>query len=63
MGDKIQTDVCSREKKALLSALSEMDLNAGMIINDSEKRVEKSGNRTLNIVPIWEWLLNQKVGY
>lgn len=58
--DLTHIDACSREKKALLTALSEMDLSAGMIINDSEKRVEKSGNRTLNIVPIWEWLLNQK---
>jgi hypothetical protein len=59
--DLTHIDACSREKKALLSALSEMDLNAGTIINDSEKRVEKSGNRTLDIVPIWEWLLNQKL--
>ena len=56
--DLAHIDTFSREKKALISGLKELKINTGTIINDSEKRVEQCGNYRLNIVPIWEWLLN-----
>lgn len=56
--DLAHIDTFSREKKALISGLKELKIDTGTIINDSEKRVEQCGNYRLNIVPIWEWLLN-----
>jgi hypothetical protein len=56
--DLAHIDTYSREKRALISGLKELKINAGTIINDAEKRVEKFEDYSLNIVPIWEWLLN-----
>jgi hypothetical protein len=55
--DLAHIDTFSREKRALISGLKELKINAGTIINDAEKRVEHCENYELNIVPIWEWLL------
>ena len=55
--DLNRIDTFSREKKALVSGLQELGLTTGTIVTDHEKRVEKVGEFTLNIVPAWEWLL------
>ena len=55
--DLNRIDTFSREKKALVSGLQELGLTTGTIVTDHEKRVEKVGELTLNIVPAWEWLL------
>jgi predicted AAA+ superfamily ATPase len=51
-------DTFSREKKALVSGLNEFGIDTGTIITHYEKRVERLGKYTLDIVPIWEWLLS-----
>ena len=56
--DLTYIDTFSRKKKALLSGLNELGIDTGTIINDSEKRVEPCRDYMLNIIPIWEWLLN-----
>ncbi len=56
--DLTRIDAFSREKKALLSALSELRITTGTIINETVKRMEQSGSYSLNILPIWEWLLS-----
>lgn len=56
--DLTRIDTFSREKKALLSGLSELKMNTGTLINASEKRNEQHGDYTLDIMPIWEWLIN-----
>jgi len=56
--DLTRIDTFSREKKALLSGLSELKMNTGTLINASEKRNEQHGDYTLDIMPIWEWLMN-----
>ncbi len=56
--DLTRIDTFSREKKALFSGLSELKMNTGTLINESEKRSEQRGDYTLNIIPIWEWLIN-----
>ena len=55
--DLTHIDTFSREKKALLAGLNELGIDKGTIISGSEKRVEQSGKHTLDIVPVWEWLL------
>lgn len=55
--DLTHIDTFTREKKALVSGLKEFGIDTGVIITDSEKRVEQIGKYTLNIVPICEWLL------
>jgi predicted AAA+ superfamily ATPase len=55
--DLSQIDTFSREKKALLSGLRELKINTGIILTDSHKQVERVGEKTLKIVPVWEWLL------
>ena len=55
--DLNRIDTFSREKRALISALKELGLGAGTIVTDHEKRVERAGGFTLNIMPAWEWLL------
>ena len=51
----------SREKKALLTGLHELEVNTGTIITGYEKRVEHIGKYTLNIIPVWEWLLRPEI--
>ena len=55
--DLTQIDTFTREKKALVSGLNDFGVDTGIIITANEKRVEQTGKYSLNIVPIWEWLL------
>lgn len=55
--DLSQIDTFAREKKALAAGLKELGHDQGTILTDHEKRIEQIGNFTLNIVPVWEWLL------
>jgi hypothetical protein len=50
-------DTFSREKKALKSGMNVVGIDTALIITNNEKRVEHNGEYTLNMVPIWEWLL------
>ena len=51
------TDTFSRETKSLLKAASVLECESLLIITrDEEKNLEVSG-RTVNILPVWKWLL------
>jgi len=58
--DMAHINTYNREKKALLAGISELGLSTGLILTKDEKRLEKHGNYSLKIVPVWEWLLNLK---
>ncbi len=58
--DMVHINTYNREKKALLAGISELGLLTGLILTKDEKRLEKHGNYSLKIVPVWEWLLNLK---
>ncbi len=58
--DLSHIDTFSREKNALVSGLQELGLESGYILTAHEKRVETVGKHTINIMPVWEWLLNSK---
>ena len=51
------TDTFTREMKSLLKAASVLECESLLIITrDEEKTIEVSG-RTVNILPVWKWLL------
>lgn len=56
--DMVHIDTYNREKRALLAGTKEMGLSTGLILTNDEKRLEKHGNYSLKIIPVWEWLLN-----
>lgn len=47
-----------REVKALVEALNELNLNKGLILTNSEKEAIKIDNKTIEIIPVFEWLLS-----
>ena len=51
-------DTFSREKESLLAGLHELDMDSGTILTDHERRTESVRKYTINIIPVWEWLLN-----
>ncbi|EKD56357.1 MAG: hypothetical protein ACD_58C00214G0004 [uncultured bacterium] len=46
-----------REVKALVEALDELNLKNGTILTNSEKETIKIDNKTIEIMPVCEWLL------
>ncbi|MCP4578589.1 MAG: ATP-binding protein [Deltaproteobacteria bacterium] len=58
--DLSNIDSFSREKKALLAGMRELGIKTGLILTLNEKRVEEGDNYSLNIIPVWEWLLTSK---
>ncbi len=46
-----------RELGGMLKALKEFNLDEGTIITEDIESVEKHGNKTVNFVPLWKWLL------
>jgi hypothetical protein len=49
------------EKKALLSGLRQLGLETGIILTQHEKRVEKTKDYILKIMPVWEWLVMPEI--
>ena len=65
-GKKMLIQVCfdlghietfNREKRAILAGIRELELKSGLILTLHEKREEKIENCSLQIMPVWEWLL------
>ena len=54
--ERIQT--VHREKKALLTAMDELGLDEGLILNFDVKKDEKTPRGTVRYRPVWEWLLD-----
>lgn len=49
--------VIEREERALIAGMEELGLKEGIIINEDIEKVEKIGNRKINYIPLWKWLL------
>jgi predicted AAA+ superfamily ATPase len=69
-GDKIieAIQVCcdistadERETRSLLSALDKFDLDKGTIISGDIRDVKNIGEKTIEYIPLWEWLLSSSI--
>ena len=49
-----------REVQALLEAMEEVKDSTGMIITEDEKDTLKFGEKTITVLPVYEWLLLSK---
>ena len=47
-----------REKKGLITAMEELGVREGCIINKDTSREEKIGDKTIQYIPLWQWLLS-----
>jgi hypothetical protein len=56
--DLSHIDTFNREKRAILAGIRELGLKSGLILTQHEKREEKIENYSLQIMPVWEWLLS-----
>ncbi len=59
--ERLQT--LQREKKALLSAMEELGLEEGLILNLDVKKDEETPQGIIRYRPVWEWLLNPKASW
>ena len=50
-------DTYSREMSSLLKFLDANEEYSGLIITYNQEKVISTGNRDINVVPIWKWLL------
>ncbi len=46
-----------REERALAAGLKYLDLREGIIINEDVEKKEERGNKKINYIPLWKWLL------
>lgn len=51
-----------RETKSLLKAMSEFNINEGLIITDDEEGEQKEGDFIIRFIPLWKWLLREEIG-
>ena len=49
----------AREKAGLLEAMERFNLKKGTILTKSQKETIKEGRKTIDIIPVWEWLLEK----
>ena len=47
----------SREKTSLLCAMNELGFGTGKIITLDEEKILKEGDKTVEIIPAWKYLL------
>lgn len=52
--------VIEREERALCAGMGELGIEEGIIINADIEKVEKRGNRKINYIPLWKWLITKK---
>jgi predicted AAA+ superfamily ATPase len=55
------SDVQKREKRALVKASKELHCKELVIITLDEEKEEKINSRIIKIIPVWKWLLGQRV--
>jgi predicted AAA+ superfamily ATPase len=55
--DLSHIDTFNRERRAIQEGIKELGLDSGLILTTDEHRQEKIGSHTINIMPVWEWLL------
>ena len=51
-------ETADREKRALIKGLMELGQKKGTILTMDEKRSGKIKDYTINILPVWEWLIS-----
>ncbi len=49
--------IIEREERALVAGMEELGLEESVIINEEIEKVEKRGNKKINYIPLWKWLL------
>ena len=49
----------AREKAGLFEAMERFSLKKGTILTKSRKETIKEGRKTIDIIPVWEWLLEK----
>jgi hypothetical protein len=50
-----------RECGGLLEAMEEFHLDRGLILTNDQEDTRKAGDRTINIKPVWKWLLDDEI--
>ena len=53
-------DTREREIKSLVRAMQELNLNHGLILTEDEKETIHTKGKTINILPVYQWLLESK---
>jgi predicted AAA+ superfamily ATPase len=53
----LDTETAQREKRALFSAMKELNVKQSLIITYNEYDTIKKKEFTINVVPVWRWLL------
>lgn len=54
----LNTDNLRREVNGLAEAIGELGLSEGFIFTFSQKdELEKDG-KTINVIPVWEWMIH-----
>ncbi len=51
----------SREITSLFCAMKELGLGSGKIITLDEEKILKEGNKTIEIIPAWKYLLRSEI--
>ncbi len=49
--------VIEREERALVAGMEELGLREGFIINEDMEKTEIIGDKKINYIPLWKWLL------
>lgn len=57
--DMQQLETANREKKALVKGMNELGLDSGLVLTMEEKREEIIQGSSIQILPVWEWLLHE----
>jgi hypothetical protein len=54
-----KSEVEQRELKALVEASNELNVKKLTILTWGEKRIIESSGKTVNVIPLWEWLIGE----
>ncbi|MBU3925228.1 ATP-binding protein [Patescibacteria group bacterium] len=49
--------IIEREERALAAGMEDLGLKEGFIINEDIEKAEKIGDKKINYIPLWKWLL------
>lgn len=49
-----------REERALLEAMSELNIKEGIILNREAEKTEERDGKKIHYIPLWKWLLDVK---
>lgn len=55
------TETEEREKRSLLAAMDELNINEGLILNQETEKTETIKGKKISYIPLWKWLLRKKI--